>query len=121
MDDSAAVARPLRSVPPLSMKVSQFPAALVLVLAATLTGCSNPDVIVLDANGKPVANAKIVGASLSMGGQTTFANKKGEAKIPWAIQETKCISIQKEGYQPVEHVDATQKKPIVVKLTKTNG
>jgi len=95
--------------------------SLCLAAAATLTGCSGPDVIVVDTHGKPVPDAKIVGASLSIGGQTTFANNKGEAQIPWAIQETKWISIQKEGYQPVEHVDAAQKKPIVVKLTKTNG
>jgi hypothetical protein len=95
--------------------------SLLLAAAATLTDCSSPDVIVVDTNGKPVPDAKIVGASLSIGGQATFANKKGEAKIPWAIQDTKWISIQKEGYQPVEHIDAAQRKPIVVKLTKRNG
>jgi hypothetical protein len=103
------------------MKASRHLTFFLCALAAALTGCSGPDVIVLDSNGKPIADAKIVGASLSIGGQTTFANKRGEAKIPWAIQETKWISIQKDGYQPVEHVDAAQKKPIVVKLTKTNG
>jgi len=93
----------------------------MLALAGALTGCSSPDVIVLDGNGKPIPDAKIVGASLSIGGQTAFANKKGEANIPWAVQETKWISIYKDGYRPVEHVDVAQKKPIVVKMTKTNG
>jgi len=93
----------------------------VLLLTAALTGCSSPDVIVVDTNGRPLADAKIVGASLSVGGQTAFANKKGEAKIPWAVQETKWISIYKEGYRPVENVNVAQKKPIVVKMTKTDG
>jgi hypothetical protein len=95
--------------------------ALVFISAVLLAGCSNPDLIITDTTGKPIAGAKIVGSSLSIGGQSSASDRKGHAKIPWAVQETKWISVSKEGFRPVENIDAAQKKPIVVKMTKTNG
>ena len=46
--------------------------------------------------------------------------EKGQAKIPWAVQETKWISIYKDGFSPVENIDVAQEKPIIVRLAKRN-
>jgi len=93
----------------------------VVMSALLLAGCSNPDLIITDATGKPIAGAKIVGTSLSIDGQSSTSDRKGHAKIPWAVQQTKWISVSKDGFRAVENIDVAQKKPIVVKMTKTNG
>jgi len=93
----------------------------VVLSALLLAGCSNPDLIIMDTTGRPIAGAKIVGTSLSIGGQSSTSDVKGHAKIPWAVQETKWISVSKDGFRPAENIDVSQKKPIVVKMTKTNG
>jgi len=79
-------------------------------------GCSGPDVIVTDPSGKPVDGAKVTGTSLSIGGQFTMTNAKGEAQIPRSAQETKWLAITKAGYTSVERIDTGQPRPIVVKL-----
>jgi hypothetical protein len=86
--------------------------------ALLFAGCSKPDLIVLDTTGNPVQGARVVGASLSVGGQATFTDRWGKAQIPGAVQETKWISIYKHGYIPVENITATQKKPIVIRMNK---
>src|SRR5437016_3080277 len=100
-----------------------YTVALSMLVASVLllAGCSGPDLIIVDTNGKPIAGARIIGGSLSIGGQTTISDKKGRAKIPSAVQETKWISIYKAGFRTVENIDVAQKKPIVVKMSKTNG
>src|SRR6267142_7015357 len=90
------------------------PLVLTITLALFLAGCSSPDLIIVDTNGKPIAGAKIVGASLSIGGQSTISDKNGQAKIPSAVQETKWVSIYKDEFRAVENIDVAQKKPIVV-------
>jgi len=82
-----------------------------------LFGCTAPDVIVTDTNGRPVEGARLTGTSLSVGGQFTMTNAKGEAQIPRSAQETKWLAITKAGYTGAEWIDAGQPKPIVVKLT----
>ena len=94
---------------------------ILLVCMLSLVGCAGPDLIVLDSSGAPVEGAKIVGASLSIGGQTSYSDKKGYANIPSAVQQTKWISIYKKGYLPEENIDVSQTKPIVIKLTKEKG
>jgi hypothetical protein len=86
-----------------------------------LAGCSNADLVIVDTSGKPIAGAKIIGTSLSISGQSSISDGKGQAKIPWATQPTKWISVSKDGFRSVENIDVAQKKPIVVKMTKTNG
>ena len=100
-----------------SIKLSLFVAASALVLA----GCSTPDLLVLDSNGNPLSDAKVVGASLSMSGKTTISDRRGEAKIPWSIQETKWVSVYKDGFIPVENISVDQKRPILIKMRRTNG
>ena len=94
---------------------------VLLACLLSLVGCAGPDLIVLDSSGAPVEGAKIVGASLSIGGQTGYSDKQGHADIPGAVQPTKWISIYKPGYLPVENIDVSQTKPIVIKLTKEKG
>lgn len=81
-----------------------------------LAGCSRPDVIVTDQSGKPVEGAQVTGTSLSIGGQFTMTNAKGEAQIPRSSQETKWLTITKPGYTSVKGIDLSQPRPIVVKL-----
>lgn len=103
-------------------RASDLKLVMLLVLAAALLlcGCSKPDLIIMDKNGKPVAGAMVVGTSFSIGGQTTYSDSKGHAKIPWAVQETKWISVSKEGFSSVQNIDVAQKKPIVITLVSTN-
>src|SRR5579872_5232100 len=107
----------------LSMKFSRSIKLRLLVAASALVlaGCSSPDLLVLDANGNPLSGAKVVGTSLSMSGKTTMSNKRGEARIPWSIQETKWVSVYKDGFVPIENVSVDQKRPIVIKMRRTNG
>jgi hypothetical protein len=106
------------------MKIScsiKLPLLAIVVSGSVLAGCSSPDLLIVDSSGKPIAGAKVVGASLSIGGQSTQSDDKGRANIPSAVQPTKWVSVYKEGFRPVENIDIDQKKPIVVKMIKTNG
>lgn len=103
------------------MKVLHSIKLPMLASALVLAGCSAPDLLVLDSKGNPLPDAKVVGTSLSMSGKTTMSNRRGEAKIPWSIQETKWVSVYKEGFVPVENISVDQKKPIIIKLRRTNG
>ena len=102
------------------MKRPSYKASLTILLVCmlSLVGCAGPDLIVLDSSGAPVEGAKIVGTSLSISGQTSYSDEKGCANIPSAVQQTKWISIYKKGYLPAENIDASQTKPIVIKLAK---
>ncbi len=83
-----------------------------------LSGCSTPDIIVVDGAESPVKDAIITGQSLSIGGQTSTTDDKGCAPIPSAIQPTQWISVQKVGYVTVTQIDVNQAKPIKVVLKK---
>ena len=89
-----------------------------LLAITLLVGCTGPDVIVTDQDGKPVEGAKITGASLSISGQFTKTNSKGGAQIPKAVQQTKWITVSKAGYEDVQFIDVSQPKPICVKLVQ---
>lgn len=92
-----------------------------LVSMLLLAGCSRPDVIVTDQSGKPIEGARVTGTSLTISGQLTMTNAKGEAQIPRSVQETKWLTITKPGYTGVEWIDLSQSKPIVVKLTPSKN
>jgi hypothetical protein len=100
-----------------SRKFTRSP-IVALVSVLLLASCSGPDLVIVDSAGKPVADAKVVGASLSMAGQATLSDRKGRARIPWSVQATKWVSVYKDGFNPVENIDIAQKKPIVVKMTR---
>jgi hypothetical protein len=92
----------------------------VLGLAATLlvAGCRAPDVIVTDDSGAAIEKAKITGISLSIGGQSTETDSRGQAQIPFAVQDTKWIVVSKSGYYDSEQMDVSAVKPIRVTLKK---
>ena len=94
--------------------------ALAVLSALLVAGCSSPDLVIVDSNGQPIEGAKVVGTSLSIWGQTSFSDKKGRASIPNAAQATKWVSIYKDGFTPVENIDVSQPKPIVVKMQTKN-
>lgn len=89
-----------------------------LPLILFLSGCSTPDIIVVDDAGTPVKDAIITGTSLSIGGQESATDKNGCASVPSAVQPTKWISVEKEGYVTVNQIDVNQPKPIKVVLKK---
>ncbi len=97
------------------------PWALRALTALLLVGCSSPDLLILDSSGKAIEGAKVVGTSLSIGGQTTFSDKKGRASIPSGVQPTKWISVYKDGFAPVVNIDVAQTRPIVVRMQRKNG
>ena len=92
-----------------------------VVLSALLLVGAGPDLVIVDPGGKPIEGAKVVGASFSISGQTTFSDKRGHASIPSTVQPTKWVSVYKDGFTPVEHIGIDKKKPIVISMTKTNG
>jgi hypothetical protein len=83
-----------------------------------LGGCTHPELRIIDSSGVPIEGAKVVGTSMSFSGQCSYSDKQGHAKIPWAVQPTKWISVYHAGYQPVENIDISQNKPIVVRMEK---
>ena len=87
-------------------------------LALFLSACRVPDVVVVDAAGLPIEDAKVVGISLSMYGQFTKTNKNGCASIPSSIQRTVWIVVSKAGYQDSPQIDVSAPKPIKVVLRK---
>jgi len=89
-----------------------------LPLVLFLSGCSTPDIIVVDGAGAPVKDAIITGTSLSIGGQKSTTDDKGCASIPSAVQPTKWIDVEKVGYVTVSQIDVNQAKPIKVVLKK---
>src|SRR5579883_2328640 len=105
------------------MKFSRSIKLLLFVATSALfmVGCSSPDLLVLDANGNPLSGAEVVGASLSMSGKATISNKRGEVRIPWSLQEIKWVSVYKDGFVPVENISVDQKRPIMIKMRRTNG
>ena len=44
--------------------------------------------------------------------------RKGRADVPWAIQPTQWVSVEKPGYESVGNIDVNQPKPITVKLKR---
>ena len=92
--------------------------AVGLPLILFLSGCSTPDIVVVDEAGAPVKDAIITGTSLSIGGQKATTDDKGCASIPSAVQPTKWISVEKVGYVAVSQIDVNQTKPIKVVLKK---
>jgi hypothetical protein len=107
------------------MRLSGLKSGVLAVLSAfLLAGCSNSDLVIVDSGGQPIEGAKVVGASLSMWGQTlgqtSFSDKKGRARIPNGAQPTKWVSIYKDGFTPVENIDVSQPKPIPVKMQAKN-
>lgn len=92
--------------------------AVGLPLILLLSGCTTPDIVVVDDAGAPVKDAIITGQSLSTGGQKSTTDDKGCASIPSAVQPTKWISVEKVGYETVSLIDVNQAKPIKVVLKK---
>ena len=84
----------------------------------TLASCAGPDLMIQDRAGAPIEGAKIVGASMSMGGLTTYSDRKGHAPIPNSIQPTRWISVSKPGFREVGNIDVDKPKPIVITLEK---
>ena len=81
-------------------------------------GCSEPDLVVVDAVGNPIRGAIVTGTSPSIAGQQTRTDQNGHADIPVGIQKTKWIAVSKPGYTPVTGIDVNQSRPIRVPLQK---
>jgi hypothetical protein len=92
--------------------------SIMLASLLTFAGCAGPDLVIQDPAGTPIEGAKILGASMSVGGQTTFSDRKGHAPIPSAIQPTRWISVSKPGFHEVGNIDVDKPKPIVITLEK---
>jgi len=82
-------------------------------------GSRQPDIIVVDAKGAPVAGATVTGVSLSISGQRTQTDVNGHATIPWAIQETKFVIVEKGGYRSANQIRVDQDKPIRITLHRS--
>ena len=91
---------------------------LASILFLLLAGCQSTEVIVREQSGAAISDATIVGISLSVQGQTTTTNSKGEASIPHSSQPTKWIVAKKVGFKDSEQISVERSKPIIVTLEK---
>ena len=89
---------------------------LALLTLLVAVGCSRP-VIVVDGSGKPVQDANVEPVSLSMNGSPTKTDAAGIAEISSSVgpQETKWVSVEKVGFDPVQ-VAVPAKWPLRVTL-----
>ena len=79
---------------------------------------ANPNVIVVDQNGKAIEGAIVTPISLSMNYPKQKTNNKGELTITSKVQKVKWISVEKKGYQSSGHIDFTGPKPLKITLKK---
>jgi hypothetical protein len=93
---------------------------LVAVGLLSANGCSKTEVIVRDSTGAPVQGATV---SESLYGHHTFTDAEGRAALPSRADESKLITIRKDGHRSVEYRDVTDElrrdKPVIVTLTKS--
>ncbi len=79
------------------------------------------DLIVVDAEGNPVAQATILGTAASMGGPSFFTDTDGQANIPFAIQPIQWVTVSKEGFKTASMIDINQPRPIRIMLEQGEG
>ncbi len=73
-----------------------------------------PDLLIRDGAGKPLVGARVVGNLSSSEDKISTSDRWGRAWIPRAASATKWISVCMEGFEPVDHIDVDQPKPIVI-------
>lgn len=103
------------------MKSQSFNFQVLLALLFILSGAGcvtpssrMPDVLVQDSWGQPLAGARIVAHSLSMG-LITYTDARGRARIPSTLQATLWITVSHAGYQS-QWIELDGRNPLVVVL-----
>ena len=74
-----------------------------LSLSATallLSACAGTRVLVRDSDGKPVSGANVFGDSPSITIGPVLTDARGEARVPWSVQELWWVRAEADGYCP---------------------
>ncbi len=90
---------------------------LILSLAALLAACS-PNVYVVDENGSPLEDVRIIPLSRSLQHKAVFTNAKGEAKVTQDMPYVTGLHVAKPGYVIPPEVNFDLPKPIRLVLKK---
>lgn len=91
---------------------------MAFALLILLCSCGTvPDVIVVDATGRPIAGATVERVSLSINGPSVLTDSNGGARLPWGPQEAQWVSVSKPGYQSKVNVSVKGPRPIRVVLS----
>ena len=89
----------------------------ILFILFALVACAGPNVVVVDAKGKPIEGASVEQITLSMNLASKLSDKDGKVEIPkGGLQKTEWISVTKAGYVSSGHINFDQPKPIKVTL-----
>jgi hypothetical protein len=97
--------------------------ATLLLLTLPLISCAQPNLLVVDQDGKPVEGATIIAAWPSFDRPVATTDEDGAARIDVSqgssIQpEMLSFSVEKQGYQPVPFVHAQQPPPFRIVLRR---
>jgi hypothetical protein len=90
---------------------------LSIVSFCLLGGCEEENITVVDATGTPIDNAKVYAQSMSMTLDPVLTNTKGETTLPFNIQGTKWISVEKDGFQSAQ-IAVPETWPVQIVLEK---
>lgn len=90
----------------------------LLALAASLLASCTPNVRVVDENGSPIANARIIPAARSITYAPVATDEKGEAFIRQDVPTIEYLHVYMTGYQPTRDVNFAQPSPIEVVMKR---
>ena len=97
---------------------SWFP-FLPLVVGLVLTSCGRqPDVIVTDRAGLPIAGAKVEPVSASINYEPVLTDDKGHASIPSTVQKVETLNVTAPGSGEKVRVPYKGGKPLRVVLPR---
>lgn len=77
-------------------------------LALLFCSCAGTRVTVRDPTGRPVAGAKVRGLAASIT-TAVVTDARGEARLPWTIQDVGWVHVRDDGYCPTVPVDVRGK------------
>jgi len=90
---------------------------LVALLVFLLASCT-PNVRVVDENGSPISNARIIPAGLSLTYPPVATDENGEATIRQNYPSIQYLHVFMTGYEPARDVNYDLPKPIEVVLKR---
>ncbi|YCM44760.1 carboxypeptidase-like regulatory domain-containing protein [Verrucomicrobiaceae bacterium 227] len=90
---------------------------LIALLALLLASCT-PNVRVVDENGAPISNARIIPAARSLTYPPVATNANGEATIQKNIPTIEYLHVFMTGFEPARDINFDLPKPIEVVLKR---
>ncbi len=97
--------------------------ATLLLLTLPLVSCSQPNLLVVDQDGKPVEGATITAAWPSFNSPVATTDLDGAAQVDVSHgssirPEMQSFSVERQGYQSAAFVDAQQAQPFRIILSR---